>query len=161
MRHNRKEVIQRAIQEYRLLDRQVSGLTQAEWRKPVPRPETKERWTVKDSLAHITFWKEGVLLSARGERRPPIGKGLNMTQENHVIFKRYHARSAREILAWHRQVQADLLKALRQAPDEWFTRPSRSKDWPFDIDGHSAAHRLRDIEGALAKPKPKTKTGTR
>ncbi len=85
MKHTRAEVIKRTINEYRLLDRLVAGLTAAEWRKPVPRPETKERWTIKDSLAHITYWKEGVALSARGDRRPPIGRGLNITPENHLI----------------------------------------------------------------------------
>ena len=154
MTHTRKEVIQRITREYRRLDRLVANLTPAQWRKLVPRPETKEPWTVKDSLAHITYWKEGVLLSARGQRRPPDLRGLNITAGNHLIFERYHKRSPREILAWHRQVQADLLKALRDAPDEWFTRPSRSADWPFDADQHSAGHRVTDIQGALAKSKP-------
>ncbi len=153
MAHTREEVIQRAVREFRLLDRLVAGLTPAEWRKPVPRPETKERWTVKDALAHITYWKSGVVLAARGERRPPEVRGLNITEHNHLIYARYHKRPPREVLAWHRQVQADLLKALKEAPDEWFTRPSRGDNWPYDLDGHSAEHRLKDIRQALAKRK--------
>ncbi len=152
MTHTREEVIKRTIREFKLLDRLVSGLTAAEWRKAVPRPETKEPWTVKDALAHITFWKAGVALSARGQRRSPESR-LNITDGNHAVFMRYHRRPAREVLAWHRQVQADLLKALREAPDEWFSRPSRADNWPFDLDGHSAVHRVQDIEGALAKGK--------
>src|SRR5512142_1616274 len=122
MPHTRKEVIQRVTREFRRLDRLVADLTPAEWRKPVPRPETKEPWTVKDSLAHITYWKEGVLLAARKQRRLSGLSGMNITDSNHLIFERYHKRPPREILAWHRQVQAELLKALRDAPDEWFTR---------------------------------------
>ncbi len=152
MTHTRDEVIKRTIREFRRLDRLVAGLTPAEWRKPVPRPETKEPWTVKDALAHITYWKEGVALSARGQRRPQESR-LSITEGNHLIYVRYHRRPAREILEWHRQVQADLLKALREAPDGWFTRPSRADNWPFDLDGHSAVHRIQDIEGALAKGK--------
>ncbi len=152
MTHTRKEVIQRAIREYRRLDRLVTSLTPAEWRKLVPRPETKERWTVKDALAHITYWKYCVILSARHQHRPPEVRG-NITDSNHVVFARYHKLPPREILEWHRQVQADLLKALKDAPDDWFTRPSRSADWPFDLDGHSAVHRVQDIQGALAKGK--------
>ena len=152
MTHTRAEVIQRTTREFRRLDSLVAGLTAADWRKAVPRPETKEPWTIKDALAHITYWKEGVLLSARGQRRPPESR-LGITEGNHLIFVRYHKRSPSQILAWHRQVQADLLQALREAPEAWFTRPSRSENWPFDLDGHSAEHRIKDIEGALGKGK--------
>ncbi len=151
MTHTREEVIKRTIQEFRRLDRLVAQLTAAEWRKPVPRPETRQAWTVKDALAHITYWKAGVALAARGQRRPPEERGLGLTERNHLVYERYHRRPAREVLEWHRQVQADLLKALREAPDAWFSRPSRSDNWPFDADGHSAEHRLKDIEAALAK----------
>ena len=153
MTHTRDEVVKRTIREFRMLDRLVTGLTAAEWRKAVPRPETKERWTVKDALAHITYWKEGVTLAARGQRRPPDMRGLNITEGNHRVYARYHKRPPREILEWHRQVQADLLKALKEAPDEWFSRPSRGDNWPYDLDGHSAEHRVKDIERALAEGK--------
>ncbi len=156
MTHTRDEVIKRAIREYRRLDRLVSGLTAAEWRKAVPRPETKEPWTVKDALAHITYWKAGVALAARRQHLPPEMRGLNITEGNHRVFARYHRRPPREVLEWHRQVQADLLKALKEAPDAWFTRPSRADNWPFDLDGHSAVHRVNDIQAALAKGKKKT-----
>jgi hypothetical protein len=132
----------------------VAGLTVAEWKKRVPRPETKDPWTVKDSLAHITYWKSGVTLSARGERRPPESK-LNITDGNRLIYLRWRKRPAKDVLAWHRQVQAELLAALRQAPDNWYARPSRESNWPFDLDGHSSAHRVRDIERALARAKPR------
>ncbi len=82
-------------------------------------------------------------------------RGLNITDGNHAVFERYQRRPPREILEWHRQVQADLLKVLREMPDEWFPRPSRGDNWPYDADGHSAAHRVQDIQGALEKGKPK------
>ena len=157
MTHTRDEVIKRATREFRLLDRLVSGLTAGEWRKAVPRPETKERWTVKDALAHITYFKADVIRAARGERWPPELRGLNITEQNHLLYMRYHKRPPREILEWHRRVQADLLKALREAPDEWFSRPSRGANWPNDLDGHSAAHRVKDIQRALAKGKSKAR----
>jgi hypothetical protein len=55
MRHNREEVIACTIQEYKLLDELVSDLSDAQWEKPVPRPATKDPWTVKDALAYITI----------------------------------------------------------------------------------------------------------
>jgi hypothetical protein len=151
MRHTRAEVIKRANHEFRLLDRLVAGLTAAEWKNAVPRSETKDPWTVKDALAHITHWKEGVTLSARGQRRPPEESKLNITDGNRLVYTRWRRRSAREVLLWHRQVHVDLLAALRAAPDRWYSRRDRSPDWPFDLDGHSAEHRVKDIQRALAK----------
>jgi hypothetical protein len=54
-------------------------------------------------------------------------------------------------LAWHRQVQKDVLAALQEAPEEWFSGRERAPDWPGDLDGHSAYHRVKDIEETLKK----------
>jgi hypothetical protein len=156
MTHTRNEVVKRAIREFRLLDRLVAGLTAAEWKQAVPRPETREPWTVKGALAHITYWKAGVTREARGKPASPE-QSLKPTQLNHVVYKRYHRRTAREVLEWHRRVQADLLRALQEAPDEWFSRRSRRDNWPFDLDGHSAEHRVNDIRRALAKRKTRAR----
>jgi hypothetical protein len=149
MRHTRGEVMKRATAEFRAVDRLVAKLTAAQWKKPVPRPETKEPWTVKDVLAHITYWRLGVALSAGGRRRPAEESRLNITGLNHLIYMRWRGRSPKEVLAWHRQVHKDLVEALSLAPAGWFSRLSRGPDWPFDLDGHSSEHRLRDIQRAL------------
>ena len=153
MRHTRAEVIKRANAEFKLLDKLVGRLTAAEWKRPLARGETKDPWTVKDALAHITHWKMGVSLSARGEHWPPDERKLNITDGNRLVYLRWRKRPPKEVLAWHRQVQRDLLKALREAPSDWFTRRTRSSDWPFDLDRHSAEHRVKDIERALKQGK--------
>ena len=150
MRHNREEVIERTIREFELLDHLVAGLTNEDWERLLPRPEAKEPWTVKDALAHITHWKADVARSARRQRRPPEERGLGENEENHLIYMRWRDRSPQEVLAWHRQVQEDVLAALRAAPEEWFSGRERRPEWPFDLDGHSAHHRVKDIERALA-----------
>jgi hypothetical protein len=58
------------------------------------------------------------------------------------------------VLTWHRQVQQDVLTALRTAPDKWITDRERRKEWPYDLDGHSVFHRVKDIERALAATIP-------
>jgi hypothetical protein len=63
---------------------------------------------------------------------------------------RWRDRSPQEVLAWHRQVQEDVLAALREAPKEWFSGRERRPEWPIDLDGHSTYHRVKDIERALA-----------
>ena len=149
MHHNRTKVIERTIQEFKQLDHLVSNLTNDEWKKLLSRPETKDPWTVKDALAHITHFKADVIRSINRQRKPSEVRGLNETEENHLIYMRWRDRSPREVLAWHRQVQKDVLAALKAAPDECFTGKERRVEWPFDLDGHSSYHRVKDIEQAL------------
>jgi len=85
MRHNREEVIERTIREFELLDHLVANLTNEEWERRLPRPETKDPWTVKDALTHITHWKTYVVLSARRQRKPPEMRGLGESEANHLI----------------------------------------------------------------------------
>ncbi len=150
MRHTREEVIERVCREYERLDNLVGYLTQADWARLVPRPEGKDAWTIQDVLAHITHWKADVTRKIRGQPVPPEERGLDVKDGNHLVYQRWHDRSPQEVLAWHRQVQADLLTALREAPENWFNGKEHVPEWPFDIDGHSANHRVKDIEQALA-----------
>jgi hypothetical protein len=150
MRHTREEVIERTIREFELLDHLVASLTHEDWQQLLPRSETKEPWNVKDALAHITHWKADVIRSIKGQRRPPEERGLGINDGNHLIYMRWRDRSPQEVLAWHRQVHGDVLAALREAPEAWFSRRERKPEWPFDLDGHSTYHRVKDIERALA-----------
>ena len=151
MRHTREEVIERTIREFKLLDNLVANLSDDDWGRRLPRSEAKEPWTVKDALAHITHWKADVIRAIRGQRRPPEERGLKgETEENHLIYMRWRDRSPQEVLAWHRQVQEEVLAALRAAPEAWFSSRERRAEWPFDLDGHSSYHRVKDIERALA-----------
>jgi predicted transcriptional regulator len=153
MRHTRSEVIKRTIREFELLDDLVAGLANQDWGRLLPRPETKDPWTVKDALAHITHWKADVARSVRKQPQPIEERGLNVNDGNHLIYIRWRDRSPREVLAWHRQVQKDLLVALQEAPEEWFSGKERRPEWPFDLDGHSTYHRVKDIEQALKSPR--------
>jgi hypothetical protein len=150
MRHNREEVIERTIREFELLDHLVASLTKEDWEWLLLRPETKDPWTVKDALAHITHWKANIARSARRQPIPPEERGLGITDGNHLIYMVWRDRSPQEVLTWHRQVQQDVLAALREAPEEWFSGRERKPEWPFDLDGHSSYHRVNDIERALA-----------
>jgi len=148
MRHTREEVIARTVSEFEQLDNLVAGLSEEEWKRPLIRPPTKEAWTVKDALAHITHWKADVGRSALRQPRSPESK-LGETAGNHLVYLQWRERSPQEVLAWHRQVQDEVLAALRKAPEAWFSRRERRAEWPFDLDGHSAYHRVEDIQRAL------------
>ncbi len=149
MRHNKKDVIARTRREFAILDRLVRRLRAADWKRRVPRPPTRDPWTVKDALAHIVYWKEHSARVFRGERRLPEMRGLDVDAINRLIYRRWRRRQPRELVAWHRRVQRDVLKTLAANPPEWFSRRQRSPKWPLDFDGHSADHRRDDIEAAL------------
>jgi hypothetical protein len=152
MRHNRKEVIKRTIQEFERLDHLVNNLTSKEWNRLLHRSETKDPWTVKDALAHITHWKADAVRKVKKQPIPVEEKGLNETDGNRLVYERWRDRSPREVLAWHRQVQKDVLAALQEASEDWFSGRERRPEWPFDLDGHSTYHRINDIEQALKGP---------
>jgi Mycothiol maleylpyruvate isomerase N-terminal domain len=152
MRHTKQNVIARTRREFAALDRLVKRLRAADWARRVPRPPTRDPWTVKDALAHIRYWKEHSARVFRGERRLPEMRGLGVDQINRLIYRRWRRRRPSELLAWHRQVHRDVLRTLAANPPAWFSRRDRSAQWPADLDGHSAYHRARDIEAALAIP---------
>src|SRR5262245_46863556 len=149
MRHTRRSVLARTRREFVQLDRLVARLRPADWRRPVPRPAARDPWTVKDALAHIVYWKEHTARVIRGERRLPEMRGLDVDQINRLIYQRWRRRPPGEVLAWHREVHAEVLATLTRTPAAWFGRRARSPEWPADFDGHSAAHRVKDIEAAL------------
>jgi Mycothiol maleylpyruvate isomerase N-terminal domain len=149
MKHTREDVIARTSKEFAELERLVQSLRPADWRRPVPRPETKDPWTVKDSLAHILHWKEHTARVFRGEKRPLELRGLEFNDVNRLIYERWKGRRPAEVLQWHRGVHDDVIKTLRTVPIERFTRREHGPDRPGDFTSHSAWHRVRDIETAL------------
>jgi len=149
MRHTRDEVRTRAQREFDVLDALVRRLSNSDWQLPVPRPETRDPWTVKDALAHITYWKLHTARVFRGERRPPEFRGLDVAAINARIYAEWRDRSPEDVLTWHRDVHDQVLAAIDGRPEEWFGRRERNEYWPGDFDGHSAGHRRKDIEAAL------------
>src|SRR4029077_6316383 len=149
MRHTRKDVVERSLREFRRLDEVVKRLGPTDWRRRVPRPGTKDPWTVKDALAHIAYWKEHSARVFRGEKRPPEIRGLEVNQINALIYRRWRNRRAADVVSWHQQVQADVIRTLRDRPDEWFGRREPRPDSPGGFVGPSAWHRIRDIQATL------------
>jgi len=152
MFHTRRKVLARTREEYRALDAVVGRLRPRDWSRLVPRPETKDAWTVKDALAHIVYWKAHSARVFRSERRPTELRGLAINDLNHVIYERWRTRPPAEVVAWHRLVQQEVLTALAARPDAWFSQRQRGPDWPADFDGHSAWHRVKDIAAAVLSP---------
>jgi mycothiol maleylpyruvate isomerase-like protein len=151
VRHTKREVLARTRREFTILDRLLSRLKPGDWKRRVPRLPTRDPWTVQDALAHIVYWKAHSARVFRGERRLSEMRGLDVNQINRLVYLRWRRRRPRELVAWHRRVHLDVLTTLARNPSAWFSGRQRSGAWPLDFDGHSAAHRTRDIEAALTR----------
>jgi hypothetical protein len=150
MRHTRAEVIARTQREYEELDALVARLTDDDWERRVPRPETRDPWTVKDALVHIVYWKLHTARYFGGQKRPPELRGLDVPRINKHIYEEWRDRAPDDVIGFHRQVHLEVLRVLTSKEDEWFGRRERSEYWPGDFDDHSASHRQEDIEAALS-----------
>jgi hypothetical protein len=142
-------MLRKTTAEFEALERLVARLGAEEWKRPVPRPESRDPWTVKDALAHIVHWKHLTARRLQGLGRPPEQRRMSITDLNHAVWEHWRARPAEEVLAWHRNVHREVLSALESKPEAWFTGRERGPDWLGDLHSHSAAHRRRDIEAAL------------
>lgn len=148
--HTKRATIARVVAEYEALDAVVRRLGSRGLEGPVPgfgarARIRREQWLRKDALAHILEWKRQALRALRKERSDAELRGLAIADKNRVLFERWHARPAADVVAYHRSLHREILAALEALPDDYF-RKRRSPIWPNDLIGHSAAHRTRHLE---------------
>ena len=154
VRHTKLETIARVEAEYRALDRVVRRLGDRGLRSAVPgfgarARIRRERWLAKDALAHIVEWKRQALRGVRREASDAELRGLPIDRKNRILYERWHRRPAAAVVAYHRSVHRDILRALRAKPDEYFRDPPRSPQWPNDLIGHARGHRERHLERVM------------
>lgn len=159
IRHTRRRTISRVEAEYRALDRVVRRLG-SRLREGVPgfgaRARIKrERWTGKDALAHIVAWKHHQLRTLRHETHDATLRGKPIEVQNRTLYTRWHRRTVRDVVAYHREVHRDVMAALRARPESYFADPPRSPQWPNDLVGHAAGHRERHLEPLLDPSPPR------
>ena len=141
------QVVFTAVEAVRV--NEVRFLREFEFIRALPRVAATGRLDVPtvDAPLVLSFTRGAALLGAR----PPeeilagaIGRFWRLAGNEPVVF-----RSPEELLAWHSDVQHQVMAAIADKPDEWFGRRELSEYWPGDFDGHSAAHRHKDLEAAL------------
>jgi hypothetical protein len=139
--------------EYRELDRAVRALARNGLDRPVPgfgerARIRRERWTYKDTLAHIVTWKDWQLAAMQRVTWDPSMRGLTTHQQNRRVYKRWHRRPAQEVIDWHRRLHRQIMRTLRVLPAEVFAT-KRSAHWPADLVSHSAQHRKRHLVASV------------
>ncbi|HEY7419107.1 MAG TPA: ClbS/DfsB family four-helix bundle protein [Ktedonobacteraceae bacterium] len=90
---------------------------------------TLDRWSAKDHVAHLTFWRRrlalGVQAIIRKEAQPPSD---DFEQLNPVIFEQHRHRSWPDILSESDAVYAELIALSDQLTEEELTASNRF-DW--------------------------------
>lgn len=115
-----KQVLSKAallerIRHYRAaLDETIAGLDERQLTQPGP-----EAWAVKDHLAHLATWEQGVVdLLKRKPRFAAMGveqafqEGKSETEINDLIFRQNRDLTVGEVLAKFEQVHAAMMGIL-------------------------------------------------
>ncbi|HEX5409502.1 MAG TPA: DinB family protein [Gemmatimonadaceae bacterium] len=128
----RDQVLQRLAAAWQDFEASYAGLTQAQLRAP----GVTGQWSVRDIIAHVTWWEEEALKHLprirKGERTPRysvVYGGIDAF--NAMMTEQRRGLSLAEVLHQHDDVHAKLIRYVRRSPNELFAR-----EGPF-------RHRLR------------------
>jgi tetratricopeptide (TPR) repeat protein len=90
---------------------------------------TSELWAAKDHVAHMTFWRQRLVLTLQALlRKAPQPKSEDFEELNPIIFEEQRYRSWSDISAESDQVYADLIALADQLSEEDLTAFNRF-DW--------------------------------
>jgi hypothetical protein len=127
-------------------------------------PNVTGAWSVRDSIAHVTWWEEEALehlpLIREGGRPPRYSvKYGGINAFNALMTEQRRTLSLAEVLRQHDEVHAQLVAYVRAAPDELIRTETRfRRRLKLDAIGHYPIHarairawRKRTIEGTPAR----------
>src|SRR5690242_1283401 len=110
----------------------------AEWEKALEdvgfdrmlEPGVEGDWSVKDVIAHVTFWEEiaAKYVEAGVTGQPPIRSpyaGLETDEYNAAIYNANKDKSLDEVLAWSKDVHSRVLAAIDKLSEEDLTDVTR------------------------------------
>jgi hypothetical protein len=109
-------------------------------------PNVTGRWSVRDIIAHVTWWEEEALkhlpLIREGGRPPRYSvKDGGIDAFNALMTEQRKGLSLAEVLRQHDAVHARLVEYVRNAPEDLFTRETRfRRRLRLDTFGHYPVH---------------------
>jgi hypothetical protein len=139
---NRRQLLERLEAAWTELENSYAGLTDAQ----LLIPGVTGAWSVRDIIAHVTWWEEEALQHlplVRDGGRPPryaLTYG-GIDAFNALMTERRRHLPLAEVLRLHDEVHARLVEYVRDAPDELFTRETRfRRRLRLDSYGHYPKH---------------------
>lgn len=127
---HKEEVLDSVRREHEALAHTLARLNAAQMTTPGLYADENPDWTVKDSLAHITWWEQSVFGWLGHEfavPRSPIPEGANGDDEiNRYIFEGNRERSLDDVLNSFNHSYNELVSALQAASEEQLNQPRKS-----------------------------------
>ena len=139
---NSQQVLKRLDSAWAAFEESYAGLSESQ----LLIPGVTGRWSVRDIIAHVTWWEEEALKHLpliRDGGRPPRYSvtygGINAF--NALMTEKRRDLSLAEVLRQHDEVHERLVEYVRGAPEELFARETRfRRRLRLDTYGHYPLH---------------------
>ncbi len=139
---NTKQVLQRLDAAWMDFEASYAGLSESQ----LVIPGVSKQWSVRDVIAHVTWWEEEALKHLphiREGRRPPrysvIYGGIDAF--NALMTEQWRALSVADVLQEHASVHRRLREYVQGVPDAMVTRETRfRRRLRLDTYGHYPKH---------------------
>ena len=139
---NSQQVLERLDSAWTAFEESYAGLSESQ----LLIPGVTGRWSVRDIIAHVTWWEEEALKHLpliRDGGRPPRYSvtygGINAF--NALMTEKRRDLSLAEVLRQHDEVHERLVEYVRGAPEELFARETRfRRRLRLDTYGHYPLH---------------------
>jgi hypothetical protein len=137
-----QQVLQRLDTAWADFEESYAGLTDAQ----LLIPGVQGRWSMRDIVAHVTWWEEEALehlpLVREGGRPPRYSvKYGGIDAFNALMTEQRRDLALAEVLRQHDEVHQRLIEYVRGAPEELFTRETRfRRRLRLDTFGHYPLH---------------------
>lgn len=139
---NTKQVLQRLEAAWMDFEASYAGLSESE----LVIPGVSKQWSVRDVIAHVTWWDEEALKHlphVREGGRPPrysVTYG-GIDAFNALMTEKWRKLSVTDILREHADVHRRLREYVQGVPDEMFARETRfRRRLRLDTYGHYPKH---------------------
>ena len=139
---NTQQVLKRLDEAWAAFEGSYAGLSESE----LLIPGVTGDWSVRDIIAHVTWWEEEALthlpLVREGGRPPRYSETYGgIDAFNALMTERRRALTLAEVLRQHHEVHQRLIEYVRAAPEELFARETRfRRRLRLDTYGHYPKH---------------------
>jgi hypothetical protein len=139
---NRQQVLKRLDVAWATFEESYAGLSDAQ----LLMPGVTGQWSVRDIIAHVTWWEEEALkhlpLIREGGRPPRYSVQYGgIDAFNALMTEKRRGLSLAEVLRQHNEIHERLIEYVRDASDELFTRETRfRRRLRLDTYGHYPKH---------------------
>lgn len=122
----RQLILQRLDAEWKDFEDSYAGLSDSE----LLLPGVTGKWSVRDIIAHVTWWEEEALkhmpLIREGGRAPRYSVTYGgIDAFNAIMTEKRRGLSLAEVLRQHSAVHGQLIQYVSVAPEDLFTRETR------------------------------------